>query len=218
MYIRLKCCNFQRLLRDLHEPCFHQLSATLLQCPLVKRLFHILRAGLTCLSLVLLSASTTLWIRSQSTLDDIEHYRPRRYTCLESVEGRIYYNPWTAALPGPYWNESSTKLGGGDLARMRYAHIPFSRQLGPFAYGHTTSGPNGTVEAAGDVCMFPHWALLLLFTILPALSLRQILKGRRTRARLKNALCIQCGYDIRSTPSRCPECGLENASPAAVAS
>jgi hypothetical protein len=50
----------------------------------------------------------------------------------------------------------------------------------------------------------PLWLLLPLLLILPSTSLLNFLKSRRRR---KLNLCPSCGYDLRATPSRCPECG-----------
>jgi hypothetical protein len=50
----------------------------------------------------------------------------------------------------------------------------------------------------------PYWPLLLLGATPPALH---ILRTRRRRRRVRATSCERCGYDLRATPGRCPECG-----------
>jgi len=47
-----------------------------------------------------------------------------------------------------------------------------------------------------------HWALLVGLSSIPL-----IVSWIRRRARLKPGTCAVCGYDLRATPDRCPECG-----------
>ncbi|MGA2440326.1 MAG: hypothetical protein ABSH08_05175 [Tepidisphaeraceae bacterium] len=50
---------------------------------------------------------------------------------------------------------------------------------------------------------FPLWWLALFFGIVPAMAFLR----RRRSTRDASGLCIKCGYDLRATPDRCPECG-----------
>jgi hypothetical protein len=54
------------------------------------------------------------------------------------------------------------------------------------------------------VVAIPYWFIVLLTAIPPALWFRAARARRRRRAAQQ---CITCGYDLRATPDRCPECG-----------
>ena len=57
--------------------------------------------------------------------------------------------------------------------------------------------------------VFPYWAPALLFAVIPAARAGPIWRARRRRRRGRLGLCTRCGYDLRATPDRCPECGVE---------
>ncbi len=62
----------------------------------------------------------------------------------------------------------------------------------------------------------PLWAVALAAAAPPAGWLFSLLRKRRNRsARLRNGLCLDCGYDLRGSPGRCPECGSAAARDAA---
>jgi hypothetical protein len=61
----------------------------------------------------------------------------------------------------------------------------------------------GRIDTSAEL-LFPYWALFLAASIPPMWPALVVLRRRRHENR---GLCQVCGYDLRATPNRCPECG-----------
>jgi hypothetical protein len=60
----------------------------------------------------------------------------------------------------------------------------------------------------------PYWFLALLPLVFFGVWVRYT---RRQRRRRRAGRCLECGYDVRATPDRCPECGTVQAAAGAAA-
>jgi hypothetical protein len=57
---------------------------------------------------------------------------------------------------------------------------------------------------------FPHWFLVAISLVLPVVRWRRMQCRKRHR---RMGECVGCGYDLRASPDRCPECGLAITAP-----
>jgi hypothetical protein len=64
----------------------------------------------------------------------------------------------------------------------------------------------GTERVSDSAVRAPHWALMLATAFPPLLGWRLVLRGIRQR-RWRRGMCGRCGYDLRASEGRCPECG-----------
>ena len=56
----------------------------------------------------------------------------------------------------------------------------------------------------GFQAVYSYWFIVLLFSPWPIAWLVRWQMRRRTKVA---GVCMNCGYDLRATPDRCPECG-----------
>jgi hypothetical protein len=69
-------------------------------------------------------------------------------------------------------------------------------------------GTDGTIDYGSPVAFtsvaIPCWSLAALLALFPAIA---AVRGSLKRRHLAPNACPICGYDMRATPARCPECG-----------
>ena len=175
-----------------------------------RKLFNLAAA----ISLVLFLATAGIWLRSEFRWDELQ-YRTR------DSEGA-----WTLHFLGwergsfRYWGDYDWQIiNGGSLGWKissrtvdgRSTIAEAWRDVGFYSLGFAVKVRRGEMSADGRPgriksfgMLIPHWFVLLLLALLPARW--AVLRQRETRMR-RLGVCISCGYDLRATPERCPECG-----------
>ena len=88
--------------------------------------------------------------------------------------------------------------------------IAASPPLPGFDARHTLWTPRTGFRSDDWRVAFRPWLAIALLLVLPALWLNTRRKVRRARRR---GLCPTCGYDLRASPERCPECGRTATTP-----
>src|SRR5262249_16983304 len=133
----------------------------------------------------------------------------QRFQHLSTSPGVITYarhDGWTRYFSAkPHRSIISNHYGdpwAGPTGSGRYTPAGFSWSSLGFAYSHTRDGnlPRTDLRKIAVPLWVPTIARLYLPAAVVAGALRQGSRSRRHR-------CLTCGYDLRATPQRCPECG-----------
>jgi len=155
-------------------------------------------------------AAVLLYARSYFTFDDAVLVRPKTVTNIVSLYGRLYLQfGWSSVGYHP----SSRYAGGGwfldSLAANPTMYGNQSRRWDWLGFGtwYRPDHSTGQITGGERTVMIPYWFFVLLTLIVPALAFRRTRRERRHLLRVKDHLCSKCGYDLRATPDRCPECG-----------
>jgi hypothetical protein len=161
--------------------------------------------GLTALSALVFVGMLALWVRSYFVADHLVRVRKAtvgngvvliNYEFVSEGGGLVYFRRESlrkadAAVP-PRW---------GWVPTYRAANQPrdIVERLRTFRWDLINGRSQWT-----RVGWVPHWPFVVAAGVMP--GARFFLWFRRRR-RKRTGHCSACGYDLRATPGRCPECG-----------
>jgi hypothetical protein len=175
---------------------------------IIRRLFTLCSA----LSLLLLVLVCVLWGRSHRRSDRLD-WRTRggsRY--VWTAQGHLIVGFSLADLSGqPAKNFGLTYVSDLPLRPSNFflytypdpSETNISWEGGGFAWYEKRRSSSDL----GVILIAPFWSVAAAAAVLPVGWMIGRWGGARSRRRRRLGLCVACGYDLRASPGRCPECG-----------
>ncbi len=180
---------------------------------------------LTALSLLLLLATAGVWVRSYWVSDVLiwADWSQDRFSLSRRIMGCSrggvqfisqrefdpnFYSDDTLHYRHRYLPPTDYPVFGGDwggpfsVRPERYAALGFE-----WIPRTPPPGPGGQIHMLIRSLTLPLYFPCMLFAILPAHYLLRLRRRRRIAKRIALGCCIHCGYDLRASSGRCPECG-----------
>jgi hypothetical protein len=188
---------------------------------IARRFVRYVFAGLAVCSALVCVVSIVLWARGYFVGDSFRYHAPP-----EPTSGGVTQDVYVVA-------SSRGRLGlavksTSNAARLRTRALTWGRDRPPVTMSMPKPTPWGRLGfqfvsetvplGGGSVLMVigliaPSWFVVGITAIPPSSEYLVWRRQRRARSRLERGQCVRCGYDLRETPERCPECGAAAATP-----
>ena len=184
----------------------------------VKRLTRILFNLADGVSLVLCATAVVLWVRSYSACDSVVRLSSSTIREFGASHGEFYvavdgfFHPRVDVSDGAVeWRKETPSVQDVSAVISAYKENARGPKAGFFS-GEVDDGP-----WRGSILFLPIPFVVVVLALLPVAAFLTRLRRRRRARRRGAGRCPTCGYDLRATPDRCPECGRTTDQPAAAA-
>jgi hypothetical protein len=182
-----------------------------------RRLFTLCCAVSAALSLAVL----LLWLRSHRTVDFLTLLTVRTPAAADGAEDGVgsYTARSASSIKGVLTIHSMTVVDRAPLDERPLTWrtepaAPFMPppQNRPVSYSSSATVTTPIGWSRGQITgsktlRLRYWVLAVPPAVLPAAWIIWRVRTSRIARRDRLGLCRRCGYDLRATPGRCPECG-----------
>jgi len=195
----------------------------------MQRAGRIIYNGAMVVSLLLCLGTVGVWVRSYWVSDRLTwyHWPPdgsridsdylwvsRGGLQRTSMRTEVSITEWTDPRHFQYEHSQATRYpfyqSNSDLTLSpwirRYAALGFEVIPESSEPLHRDREPRSSIFIFTLPLYFP----TLLFALLPAHYFLRVRRRRRIASRRARGCCVFCGYDLRASAGRCPECGRSN--------
>jgi tRNA(Ile2) C34 agmatinyltransferase TiaS len=160
---------------------------------------------LTALSLLLCMAVVALWVRSYWYGEYFAVQDSSAGTAWGAFSGRFMIERTRAIAPysyPPITGVEHHRIVPMDLDTVAPPAMASDRG----GYGFRFMAVRKPEETR-SILVFPCWVVAATASLLPIRWVVGFRRRSRRQHRERSGLCPRCGYDLRATPGRCPECG-----------
>jgi len=174
------------------------------------RLLRILSFAAITFSLLLFALSITLLIRGRYVTDYIGWSGKNSCIGVLTGDGRARFQLIEDATYSTGWEfKFSDRLRERPYGSTWDSDTTTARFFGghwgvAYSVGRTGPGPFRNGNRPWRQLYLPHWLMTLVTALPVAFTLVMFIRRKHRR---RPGHCPTCGYDLRATPDRCPECG-----------
>jgi hypothetical protein len=127
--------------------------------------------------------------------------------CLSCGYDRIIYlDASSDAYNKLYHSPGFLTYATGDMVETG-GYMYDTRMTQSFEFNFVRQKP-GSSDWTDFALVAPLWFVAIMAAILPASRLGFWIRHRQRKHRQEIGFCYSCGYDLRATPDKCPECGM----------
>jgi hypothetical protein len=182
----------------------------------VRRFFLFLFMLIAACSALICLGSTVLWVRGYFVGDTFKYIRLHQPGSAETWD-REYVVASSRGSIGLATTVTKNLTRGKPVRALTWGRdrppipiagpspTPWGRLGFQFISQTVPLGQDGFIFVIGVIA--PSWFVVFMSAMPPGLWYVLWRRRRRTQLRIERGQCVRCGYDLRESPGRCPECG-----------